>query len=104
MSILRWMTSASCCSLALAVPALAQPSTWDLLGVIRNPDGTVIEGATVAISGHSTRSNAVGFFRLIANRRDTITIAVRRIGYNPISALLTDKELTGDTLLIVLDP
>ncbi len=104
MSIVRWVTSASCCILALAAPALAQPTTWDMFGVVRNPDGTVIEGATVAISGSSTRTNALGFFHLVANRRDTITLAVRRIGYNPISALLTDKELTGDTLLIVLDP
>ena len=104
MSIVRRMTSASCCLLALAVPARAQSTEWDLLGVVRNPDGTVIEGATVAISGSSARTNAVGFFRLVVNRRDTITLAVRRIGYNPISTLLTDRELTGDTLLIVLDP
>ena len=102
MPTLRRIVLASCCVLALAEPARAQ--SWELLGVVRNPDGTVIEGATVAISGVSTRTDAVGFFRLSASRRDTITIAVRRMGYNPISALLTDKELTGDTLLIVLDP
>src|SRR5688500_18842590 len=98
MPTLRRFVLASCCLLALVSPARAQG--WDLLGVVRNPDGTVIEGATVAIAGLSTRTDAVGFFKLTASRRDTITIAVRRMGYNPINALLTEKELTGDTLLI----
>jgi hypothetical protein len=104
MPTLRLFAFASCFALALAAPARTQGQAWELLGVVRNPDGTIIEGATVAISGNSTRTDSVGFFRLVASRRDTITIAVRRMGYNPISALLTDKELTGDTLLIVLDP
>jgi hypothetical protein len=46
----------------------------------------------------------MGFFRLTADRRDTITLAVRRIGYSPFSTLLTSAELTGDTLMIVMEP
>ncbi len=91
---------------ALAVPAAghAQGRIWDLLGVVRNVDGTVIEGATVAIQGQSARTDAMGRFKLQADRRDTITLAIRRLGYNAISTLLTTAELTGDTLILTMEP
>lgn len=94
------------CVLALAAPgaATAQGRLWELLGVVRNQDGTVIEGATVAIQGQSTRTDAMGRFKLQADRRDTITLAIRRIGYEPISTLLTTAELTGDTLILQMEP
>jgi hypothetical protein len=92
--------------LTLAAPVAAQgPSrVWELLGVVRNADGTVIEGATVAIQGQSVRTDKMGFFRLQADRRDTVTLAIRRLGYNAISTLLTSAELTGDTLMIEMEP
>jgi hypothetical protein len=92
--------------LSLAAPAAAQAQSrvWELLGVVRNEDGTVIEGATVAIQGQSVRTDKMGLFRLQADRRDTVTLAIRRLGYNAVSTLLTSAELTGDTLMIVLEP
>jgi hypothetical protein len=92
--------------LALAAPVAGQAPGrfWELLGVVRNEDGTVIEGATVAIQGQSVRTDKMGVFRLQADRRDTVTLAVRRLGYSAVSTLLTSAELTGDTLMIVLEP
>jgi hypothetical protein len=104
----KLIRSLSACGflLALAVPAAAQGSVrvWELLGVVRNEDGTVIEGATVAIQGQSVRTDKMGFFRLQADRRDTITLAIRRLGYHAISTLLTAAELTGDTLVLTMEP
>ena len=92
--------------LAVAAPVAAQEPgrTWELLGVVRNADGTVIEGATVAIQGQSVTTDRLGHFRLRADRRDTITLAIRRLGYTAISTLLTSAELTGDTLVIEMEP
>lgn len=104
--LIRRLTIAGCV-IAIAAPEVARAQTgivWDLLGVVRNPDGTVIEGATVAIEGQSVRTDALGRFRLQANRRDTITLAIRRIGYEAISTLLTSAELTGDTLMLTMEP
>ena len=104
----KLIRSSTACGLllALAAPAAAQgPSRiWDLIGVIRNEDGTVIEGATVAIQGQSVRTDKMGLFRLQADRRDTVTLAIRRLGYVAISTLLTAAELTGDTLVLTMEP
>lgn len=107
MSRLTRATITAACAIALVAPgaSLAQTGVvWELLGVIRNVDGTVIEGATVAIQGQSARTDAMGRFKLQADRRDTITLAVRRIGYEAISTLLTAAELTGDTLMLTMEP
>ena len=91
-------------SLATAPAALAQSAVWDLMGVVRSIDGKVLEGAIVEIAGANTRTDRDGFFKLVATRRDTMTLAVRRIGFGPVSALLTAPDLVGDTLLVIMDP
>jgi hypothetical protein len=107
MSKLSRVLTVAGCAFALAAPGVGHAQSgivWELLGVVRNVDGTVIEGATVAIQGQSARTDAMGRFRLQADRRDTITLAIRRIGYEAISTLLTAAELTGDTLVLTMEP
>ncbi len=95
------------CALALVatVPTVttAQAVAWELIGIVRNLDGSGLPGATVELGSASARTDAAGYFRITATRRDTLTLAIRRIGFKPLSTLLRATDLTGDTLLVVMN-
>ena len=105
--VLRRLVCIGTCALALttAIPcvSLAQSASWEMVGFVRNFDGTAIPGATVLVGAASTRTDASGFFRLQATRRDTVTLAVKRIGFKPVSSLLRAPDLIGDTLLVMMN-
>lgn len=102
----EWLAIGTCAlALAAALPAVsaAQTVPWELVGVVRNRDGSSLPGTTVEIAGASARTDATGLFRLMATRRDTLTVAVKRIGFKPLTTLLRAADLTGDTLLFVMN-
>lgn len=105
--VLRRLVSFGTCALTLTAAhpcvSTAQSAAWEMVGIVRNLDGTGIPGATVEVGAASARTDATGFFRLQATRRDTLTIAVKRIGFRPVSSLLRASDLTGDTLLVVMN-
>lgn len=104
MTIRLRMAVMGTCALMQTLPLLAQDVHWDMLGVVRNVGGTVIADATITVGAQTTRTDTIGFFRIVVTRRDSLTIAVRRIGFAPVTALLSSSALTGDTLLIIMDP
>ena len=81
MTVARWLAAFSGGILAVATPSTgaAQATPWELLGIVREIGGRVIEGATVEIHGRSARTDSLGLFRIRAYRRDSLTITVRRI-------------------------
>lgn len=105
MSVPRWAAVLTGGMLAVAAPSTgaAQGTSWELLGIVREMSGRVIEGATVEIHGQSARTDSLGQFRIRAYRRDSLTITVKRIGFAPSTGLLTAPELSGDTLLVLMD-
>lgn len=105
MTVPRWVATFAGGILAVATPSTgaAQTTPWELLGIVREIGGRAIEGATVEIHGRSARTDSLGLFRIRAHRRDSLTITVKRIGFAPSSGLLTAPELSGDTLLVLMD-
>jgi hypothetical protein len=105
MSRIRWTPVVAALLLLAGAPraSAAQGTPWELLGVVRNLGGAAIPGALVEIEGRTVRTDSLGRFRTIATRRDTLTITVRRLGFQPVSGILTAPELAGDTLLVLMD-
>jgi hypothetical protein len=89
-----------------ATQATAQPNVAgrELVGAVRDPGGAPIEGAIIEIHGVSARSDSRGAFRLFTSNVDTVTMGIRRLGYAPVSALLTTRNRQWDTVVVEMDP
>lgn len=83
----------------------AQPNVAgrELVGLVRDSTGTAVEDAIVEISGVLARTDARGTFRLYTSNVDTVTIAIRRLGFSPVSALLTARDRKWDTVVVEMD-
>jgi hypothetical protein len=82
---------------------VVQASRRELVGIIRDSAGGPIEDATIEIPGGSARSDGRGAFRLWTIDIDTLTISIRRLGFFPISALITARQRQWDTVVVQLD-
>jgi hypothetical protein len=99
-----WMVVAVC---AIGAPyagrAAAQPARRELVGIVRDTTGVAIEGATVDIQGATARTNAKGAFQLWTADIDTLTISVRRLGFNPVSAMVAARHRQWDTVVVEME-
>ena len=85
-------------------PATPDPAVpWILVGRVERPDGTRLADVAVASETHEARSDSTGAFRLGMARRDTVTLFLRLIGYDPIAVTLRAEHLRGDTLRFVME-
>lgn len=103
-SMPRWVL----CALALAslqprTELEAQATRRQLVGIVRDAAGAAIEGATVEIRGSATRTDEKGTFLLWTGTIDTITLAVRRLGFGAVSALLTTRDKQWDTVVVEME-
>ncbi len=108
MSGRSWMTALAVCAASLCASgevarAQMQAARRELVGVIRDSAGAPITDATVEIKGAAARSNDRGAFRLWTADVDTLTISIRRLGYFPVSALITAREHLWDTVMVELN-
>jgi hypothetical protein len=83
----------------------AQPNVAgrELVGIVRDSAGMAIEGAIVEIPGATARTNARGTFQLWTTDLDTLTISIRRLGYEAVSALIASRGRQWDTVVVELD-
>ncbi len=81
-----------------------QPTRRQLVGVVRDAAGASMEGVVVSIPGSSTRSDVRGSFELFTAAIDTVTISLRRVGFEPVDALLNARNRTWDTVVVQLEP
>lgn len=86
-----------------AQPLLAQPGRRELVGVVRDPAGRPVEGATVEIPGATARTDAKGAFRFWTGPVDTLTISFKRPGFNPIEALIGTTRSRWDTVAVEME-
>jgi hypothetical protein len=95
-----------CTVYAVGGIAVAQPNVAgrELVGAVRAPGGVPIEGAIIEVHGVSTRSDSKGAFRLYTSNVDTVTVDIRRLGFAPVSALLTARNRQWDTVVVEMDP
>jgi len=100
-----WIAVGASCVMT-ALEAVAQPNVAgrELVGSVRDPGGAPIEGAIIEIHGVSARSDSRGAFRLFTSNVDTVTLGIRRLGYAPVSALLTARNRQWDTVVVEMDP
>ena len=75
-----------------------------LVGVVRDGAGAAMDGVAVVIPGAQGRTDARGAFELVTNDVDTVTIALRHIGFEPIDALLTARNRLWDTVIVQMEP
>jgi hypothetical protein len=92
-------------SLAAFAPGHGQapPTRRELVGIVKDPGGTGIEGATVEIRGAAAGTNAKGAFQLWTNDIDTVTISIRRLGYLPVSAQIAARGGQWDTVVVEME-
>lgn len=83
--------------------AQAPPARRELVGIVKDPAGVGIEGATVEIRGTATGTNEKGTFQLWTSDIDTVTISIRRLGYLPISAQLAARRGQWDTVVVEME-
>lgn len=105
MKLPSWILGGIACVVG-AIQAGAQPNVAgrELVGAVRDPGGVPIEGAIIEVHGVSVRSDSRGAFRLFTSNVDTATMGIRRLGYAPMSALLTARNRQWDTVMVELDP
>lgn len=105
MKITRWwmIVAASAITALQLHGAAAQPSRRELVGIVKDSIGTAIEGAVVDIQGATARTNAKGAFQLWTGDIDTLTISVRRLGFIPISAMVSARNRQWDTVVVEME-
>ena len=110
MTRFRWYVTAICV-VQLLTPiagAVAQttslPTRRQLVGIVRDAAGASMEGVIISIPGSTTRSDIRGTFELFTTAIDTVTISLRRVGFEPVDALLSARNRLWDTVLVQLEP
>jgi hypothetical protein len=105
MNAMRMIPTLAGCAMALSpVPeATAQAARRELVGVVRDPSGAAVEGATVEIRGAAAKTDVKGTFQLFTGNVDTVTISIRRVGYSPLEALLTARNRQWDTVVVEME-
>ena len=86
----------------VATPGSAQ-ARRELVGIVRDPLGAALQGATVIVAGNSTLSDARGAFQLFTGPIDTVTIFIKRVGYLAIEALLNAHDRQWDTVVVQME-
>lgn len=81
----------------------ASPDPWPLIGRVEGERGEPLVEATIEGAAQRTRTDATGHFQLRANRRDTLTLLLRHVGYEPMAVTLRAEHLRGDTVLLRMD-
>jgi hypothetical protein len=74
-----------------------------LIGVVQRVDGAALADVEVEGAGQRVRTDAEGRFRLRTSRRDTLTLLLRRLGYEPIAVTLRADHLRGDTIVVRME-
>lgn len=81
----------------------SSPDPWPLIGRVEGEHGEPLVEATIEGAAQRTRTDATGHFQLRATRRDTLTLLLRHVGYEPMAVTLRAEHLRGDTVLLRMD-
>ncbi len=74
-----------------------------LVGLVQRVDGAALVDVEVEGAGQRVRTDAEGRFRLRIVRRDTLTLLLRHLGYEPIAVTLRSNHLRGDTIVVRME-
>lgn len=74
-----------------------------LVGLVQRVDGAALVDVEVEGAGQRVRTDAEGRFRLRIVQRDTLTLLLRHLGYEPIAVTLRSNHLRGDTIVVRME-
>ena len=80
------------------------PDRREMVGFVKDPNGQPIDGVTVEVQGQRRTTDRRGAFSLFTTRVDTLGIALRRVGFEPIDAVVTTRDGLWDTVMVQMDP
>ena len=86
----------------LPIVAVAHAQTPTLVGVVRDSAGVPVQSAEVSVLGRKAISDSLGRFYLSLPAADSMTINVRRLGYESVSFSVTSKDIADNSLDVVL--
>lgn len=84
----------------IAASVSAQAPT--VVGVVRDSAGVPIASAEITIRGRRATSDSLGRFYLSAPSSDTMTVSVRRMGYESVSFTVAASDVAKNSLDVVL--
>jgi hypothetical protein len=88
-------------------PALAQQPVpagrRPMVGFVRDVKGGPLEGVSVQVHGERITTDKRGAFLLLTSPVDTASIAVRRVGFEPIDAFISTRNGMWDTVIVQMD-
>ena len=76
---------------------------WLLVGRVESERGEPLLEVSIEGAAQRTRTDATGHFQLRASRRDTLTLFLRYVGYEPMAVTLRAEHLRGDTVVLRMD-
>lgn len=101
---LLWLLLAPIGQLAAqALPEAVPPGKRRMVGIVRDTGGVALTGVSVIIPGATVLTDARGNFQILTPDLDTVTIAFRHLGFEPIEALLTSRGKIWDTVVVRMD-
>ena len=75
-----------------------------LVGIVRDAAGAALPDVTVVIAGSTAHTDARGAFELFTVNIDTVTISLRKIGFEQVEALLSARNRLWDTVMVQMEP
>jgi hypothetical protein len=75
-----------------------------MVGFVRDVNGGPIEGVSVVVHGEKSTTDKRGAFNLLTKSSDTASISLRRVGFEPIDALINARNGMWDTVIVQMDP
>src|SRR5690348_1018599 len=86
----------------IALPLIAAAQTPSIIGVVRDSAGVPIMSAEVSVLGRRASTDSLGRFYLSYPAADSMTVSVRRLGFESVSFSVTAADVKDNSLDIVL--
>lgn len=87
----------------LQVAASARAQTPTIIGVVRDSAGVPIQSAEISVLARRTNSDSLGRFYLSLPAADSMTINVRRLGYESVTIRVSAKDIADNSLDVTLN-
>lgn len=75
-----------------------------MVGFVHDAKGEPLDGVTVEVHGQRSTTDRRGAFALLTTLVDTASIALRRVGFEPLDAFISTRNGMWDTVIVQMDP
>lgn len=74
-----------------------------MVGFVRDAKGEPLDGVTVEVHGQRSTTDRRGAFALLTTLVDTASVALRRVGFEPLEAFISTRNGMWDTVIVQMD-